>query len=91
MTAGPGRDLNKSRGVSAIHRTGPRFSLGASKYPLPKPVSPDKTKPNPDHGLWGFFLDTREAMSTPEYDGAHGQLFRIINMYVTYLLTIVTL
>jgi large subunit ribosomal protein L47 len=73
--AGKGRDMNKARAVSAIHRTGPRFRLGASKYPLPKPVSPERLErrePTPDHGLWGFFPKDRQALSTPEYDNAHG-------------------
>lgn len=71
-----GRDLSKSRGVSAIHRTGPKFKLGASKYPLPKPVSPEEVErrhPTPDHGLWGFFPRNKEALSSPEYDNAHGE------------------
>jgi large subunit ribosomal protein L47 len=75
VVAGRGRDLNKTRGVSAIHRTGPRFKLGVSKYPLPKPVSPaalEKREATPDHGLWGFFPRDRSALSTPEYDIAHG-------------------
>ncbi|KAJ5105597.1 54S ribosomal protein L4 [Penicillium alfredii] len=66
-----GRDLNRTRAVSAIHRTGPRFKLSVSKYPLPKPVSAEsmESRPmNPDHGLWGFFPPTREPLSTPEYD-----------------------
>ncbi|KAF7595906.1 54S ribosomal protein L4 mitochondrial [Aspergillus hancockii] len=80
VAAGHGRDLSKSRGVSAIHRTGPRFKLGASKYPLPKPVSPgalEKRNPTPDHGLWGFFPKDRQALSTPEYDHAHGRSWSI--------------
>ncbi|KAI9041038.1 mitochondrial 54S ribosomal protein uL29m [Aspergillus affinis] len=75
-----GRDLSKSRGVSAIHRSGPRFKLGVSKYPLPKPVSPetlDKRHPTPDHGLWGFFPKDRLPLSTPEYDNAHGRSWSI--------------
>ncbi|KAL4751699.1 54S ribosomal protein L4, mitochondrial [Aspergillus terricola var. indicus] len=79
-TAGHGKDLNKSRAVSAIHRTGPRFKLGASKYPLPKPVSPEKLEKRestPDHGLWGFFPKDRSALSTPEYDNAHGRSWSI--------------
>ncbi|EAU38220.1 conserved hypothetical protein [Aspergillus terreus NIH2624] len=78
--AGHGRDLSKSRGVSAIHRTGPKFKLGVSKYPLPKPVSPEaleKRNPTPDHGLWGFFPKDRQALSTPEYDHAHGRSWSI--------------
>ncbi|KAL4917267.1 mitochondrial 39-S ribosomal protein L47 (MRP-L47)-domain-containing protein [Aspergillus aurantiobrunneus] len=78
--AGRGRDLNKSRAVSAIHRTGPRFKLGASKYALPKPVSPEnleKREATPNHGLWGFFPRDRQALSTPEYDNAHGRSWSI--------------
>lgn len=70
-----GRDLSKNRGVSAIHRTGPKHPLGVSKYPLPKPVDPGERPPRdptPNHGLWEFFPRTREALSTPEYDVAHG-------------------
>ena len=71
-----GRDKSKNRGVSAIHRTGPKHPLGVSKYPLPKPAAPERAKRsdlNPKHGLWGFFPTTREALSSPEYDNAHGQ------------------
>lgn len=71
-----GRDLNRVRAVSAIHRTGPRFKLGVSKYPLPKPVSSENLPPrpkNPDHGLWGFFPPSREAISVPDFDMAHGE------------------
>ncbi|KAB8268696.1 mitochondrial 39-S ribosomal protein L47 (MRP-L47)-domain-containing protein [Aspergillus minisclerotigenes] len=80
VAAGHGRDLSKSRGVSAIHRTGPKFKLGVSKYPLPKPVSPeslDKRHPTPDHGLWGFFPPDHQALSTPKYDHAHGRSWSI--------------
>ncbi|KAL4943328.1 hypothetical protein BDV06DRAFT_141124 [Aspergillus oleicola] len=75
-----GRDMNRTRGVSAIHRTGPRFALSASKYPLPKPVSPEKLEKRdatPNHGLWEFFPKDRSALSTPEYDGAHGRSWSI--------------
>lgn len=75
VVAGHGRDLSKSRGVSAIHRSGPKFKLGVSKYPLPKAVSPESLEhrhPTPDHGLWGFFPKGKEALSSPEYDNAHG-------------------
>ena len=76
VVAARGRDLSKSRGVSAIHRTGPKFRLGVSKYPLPKPVVPEgleKRSPNPNHGLWGFFPPDRQALSTPAYDIAFGE------------------
>ncbi|KAL1976796.1 hypothetical protein VTN31DRAFT_3078 [Thermomyces dupontii] len=75
-----GRDLSKNRGVSAIHRTGPKHPLGVSKYPLPKPVDPGERPPRdptPNHGLWEFFPRTREALSTPEYDVAHGRAWEV--------------
>ncbi|KAE8146089.1 mitochondrial 39-S ribosomal protein L47 (MRP-L47)-domain-containing protein [Aspergillus avenaceus] len=80
VAAGHGRDLNKTRGVSAIHRTGPKFRLGVSKYPLPKPVSPDtleKRNPTPDHGLWGFFPKSRHALDDPAAEDEHGRPWSI--------------
>ncbi|BDD56087.1 54S ribosomal protein L4 mitochondrial [Monascus purpureus] len=80
VAAGSGRDLSKSRGVSAIHRTGPKFPLGVSKYPLPKPATPSKptrANPTPNHGLWDFFPRNKESLSTPEYDSAHGRAWSI--------------
>ncbi|KAB8227401.1 MRP-L47-domain-containing protein [Aspergillus alliaceus] len=80
VAAGHGRDLSKSRGVSAIHRTGPKFKLGVSKYPLPKPVSPDtlqKPQLSPDHGLWAFFPRSRAVLATPVEDNAHGRPWSI--------------
>ncbi|KAJ5907627.1 54S ribosomal protein L4 [Penicillium taxi] len=71
-----GRDMNRTRGVSAIHRTGPRFKLTVSKYPLPKPVSPEKAQPRPqtpNHGLWAFFPPTHEALGNPETDMNFGR------------------
>ena len=71
-----GRDMNRWRGVSAIHHTGPKGPLGAQKYPLPKPVAPEKIErrnPTPNHGLWGFFPPDRQALSTPEYDISFGE------------------
>ncbi|CAL5869690.1 uncharacterized protein PFLUO_LOCUS3920 [Penicillium psychrofluorescens] len=79
-TAVAARDLNKNRAVSAIHRTGPRYPLSVSKYPLPKPVSPEDMKPrdpNPNHGLWGFFPPNHEALSDPEYDMDFGRPWAI--------------
>jgi large subunit ribosomal protein L47 len=71
------RDKNRSRGVSAIRRTGPRFPLTMSKYPLPEPVdNPPARKQfeiRPDHGLWGFFNHERTSMSLPEDLDAHGR------------------
>lgn len=71
------RDNSKKRGVSAIHRTGVKQALSVSKYPLPKPVLDrkevrSKIETNPDHGLWAFFPETRQAVATPAESGAHG-------------------
>ncbi|CAI7653243.1 54S ribosomal protein L4 [Penicillium manginii] len=74
-----GRDMNRTRGVSAIHRTGPRFKLSASKYPLPQPVSPAniQKRSTPEHGLWAFFPPSREALSVPEFDMDFGRPWAI--------------
>ncbi|KAJ6172337.1 54S ribosomal protein L4 mitochondrial Precursor [Penicillium chermesinum] len=72
--------MSKNRGVSAIHRTGPKFKLTAAKYPLPKPVPRDQLPEpakTPKHGLWGFFPKSRETLSTPESDGEHGRPWAI--------------
>lgn len=93
VAAGSGRDLSKSRGVSAIHRTGPKFPLGVSKYPLPKPATPSKptrANPTPNHGLWDFFPNNKESLSTPEYDSSHGQLSHTFIAYIGCTLTIAT-
>lgn len=84
-------DKNKQRGVSAIHRTGPRYPLTVAKYPLPEPVAREDLPPrelNPNHGLWDFFPPNREPMSTPEYDVAHGMFsLPFLNApYTMYLL-----
>ncbi|PGG99335.1 54S ribosomal protein L4, mitochondrial [Blastomyces parvus] len=74
------RDLSKHRGVSAIHRTGPRQPLSVSKYPLPRPVKPkdqEKRPSNPNHGLWGFFGPDRKPVLTPEEEHAHGRAWSI--------------
>ncbi|EDN11378.1 mitochondrial 54S ribosomal protein YmL4 [Histoplasma capsulatum] len=73
-------DLSKHRGVSAIHRTGPRYPLSVSKYPLPRPVKPkeqEKRPSNPKHGLWGFFGPDRKPIPTPEEEYAHGRAWSI--------------
>ncbi len=71
------REKNKSRGVSAIRRTGPRVPLSMSKYPLPEPVwdpaSRKEFKTRDDHGLWGFFNEQRMPMTAPEDLDAHGR------------------
>ncbi|QVM09632.1 54S ribosomal protein L4 mitochondrial [Coccidioides posadasii str. Silveira] len=74
------RDRSRFRGVSAIHRTGPKQPLPVSKYPLPKPASPEqqeKRPANPDHGLWGFFGPNKQAIPTPEEEYAHGRAWTI--------------
>lgn len=65
---------NKSRGVSAIHRTGPRYPLLASKYPLPVPINVERapTDNNPHHGLWGFFPTNRAAVPDPAEERMFG-------------------
>ncbi|EED20621.1 50S ribosomal protein L4 [Talaromyces stipitatus ATCC 10500] len=73
-------DKSKQRGVSAIHRTGPRYPLTVAKFPLPVPVTKENLPPrenNPNHGLWAFFPPDRMPMSTPEYDVAHGRSWSI--------------
>jgi large subunit ribosomal protein L47 len=73
--ANPRRDKSKNRGVSAIHRTGPRTPFDVSRWPLPKPVSESeiqRRETNPNHGLWAFFPPTRAALPLPEYDGTYG-------------------
>ncbi|KAJ5274201.1 hypothetical protein N7505_002746, partial [Penicillium chrysogenum] len=78
--ANPRRDKSKNRGVSAIHRTGPRTPFVVSRWPLPKPVSPKDMQPretDPNHGLWAFFPPNRQPLPTPEYDNAHGRAWAI--------------
>jgi len=71
------REKNKSRGVSAIRRTGPRVPSPIAKYELPRPVLDPRArkefKTNPNHGLWGFFNTDKTAMSSPEEELAHGR------------------
>ena len=74
------RDMNKERGVSALRRTGLKYPVSMSKEPLPQPVlDPEKrskVEVNQDHGLWGFFNEKRQALSTPIEDIAFGRLTR---------------
>ena len=68
-------DRNRLRGVSAIHRTGPRAPLEVSRYPLPTPVPREQQpgrKLNRNHGLWKFFNKKRQPFPKPENDYAHG-------------------
>ncbi|KAK2881773.1 54S ribosomal protein L4 mitochondrial [Arthroderma sp. PD_2] len=74
------QDRNKLRGVSAIHRSGLRHRLTASKYPLPKPENPARHEMrdvNPNHGLWGFFLPNKEDFPTPEQEYSHGRAWTV--------------
>ncbi|KAF3482926.1 mitochondrial 54S ribosomal protein YmL4 [Arthroderma uncinatum] len=74
------QDRSKFRGVSAIHRSGLRHRLAASKYPLPTPEDPvrhEAREVNPNHGLWGFFLPNKENFPTPEQEHAHGRSWTV--------------
>jgi hypothetical protein len=76
--ARPKIDKNKKRGVSAIRRTGPRSTRGLWEYPLPVPVAREQTElsvdypESQDHGLWGFFDTSRQALLQPEEEVNHG-------------------
>ena len=71
------REKNKKRGVSAIRSTGPRVKSQVYKFPLPEPnLDPSRRaefKTNPNHGLWGFFNETRQAMIPAEDESAFGR------------------
>lgn len=79
---------NRKRGVSAIHRTGPKQQLSASKYPLPQPVAPEDREArqaNPNHGLWAFFPQNRHAIPTPEEEYAFGVYMPVYHFYIAVL------
>lgn len=69
------RDRSKLRGVSAIRRQPKKIALAAAKFDLPEPEldmsKHEKVQINPEHGLWGFFLD-KKALPTPDEDSEHG-------------------
>lgn len=69
------RDRSKLRGVSAIRRQPKKIALAAAKFDLPEPEldmsKHEKVKVDPEHGLWGFFLD-KKALPTPDEDSEHG-------------------
>jgi len=70
------RDANKTRGESAIRRTGTRWRLSVSDEPLPRPVKPENLptlETDPNHGLWEFFADRLTVASPPEEDAKHGR------------------
>ena len=76
-TTGP----NKQRGVSAIRSKSPVAKTEVYKYDLPTPVLDPSArtafKMNPDHGLWGFFQEKREALAPAEYEYSHGRAWAI--------------
>ena len=67
---------NTNRGVSALRRTGLRFPVGMSKYPLPQPVLDPKRRSkievNEKHGLWGFFNEKRTLLTEPSEEKKFG-------------------
>lgn len=67
---------NPNRGVSALRRTGLRFAVGMSKYPLPQPVlDPEKRSKievDEKHGLWGFFNTKRTLLTEPLEEAKFG-------------------
>jgi len=73
-------DNNKSRGVSAVRRTGPRKRQTLSvkdtanyeNQQLPKPTKRvTKVEGDPEHGLWDFFRN-KKLLRTPGEEAAHG-------------------
>ncbi|KAI5294283.1 54S ribosomal protein L4 mitochondrial [Ascosphaera acerosa] len=80
-TSPAARARNKRRGVSAIHRTGLNVPLHASKFELPKPAPREQVEKaietSPDHGLWGFFVSSKELVPTPEYETQFGRPWTI--------------
>ncbi|EJT77786.1 54S ribosomal protein L4 [Gaeumannomyces tritici R3-111a-1] len=76
------RDSSKLRGVSTIHRSGPREVLSVSFDELPRP-NPDKNAGRmteadnePGHGLWGFFFD-KKMVPTPAEAAAYGRAWTV--------------
>ena len=72
---------NPNRGVSALRRTGLRFAVGMSKYPLPQPVLDPKKRSKIEvdkkHGLWGFFNEKKTLLTEPREEAKFG-------MYLPY-------
>ncbi|KAI1107012.1 MRP-L47-domain-containing protein [Jackrogersella minutella] len=70
----PRRDNNRLRGLSSIHRSGPRYRMNISKDQVPKPSAYEpEVKVDPNHGLWGFFYSKEELMQTPDQAEEHGR------------------
>lgn len=73
------RDNNRLRGVSTIHRSGPREFLSVSNDAIPQPRAASELPPvevDPDHGLWDFFYD-KKLMQSPAEDSAHGRAWSV--------------
>jgi len=68
---------NRTRGVSALRRTGPKRHLEMSKVPLPEPVLDPAQKSqvvvDEHHGLWAFFAKKDSPLMTPEDTARHGR------------------
>ena len=73
------KDRNRKRGVSALRRTGPKYTLPVSKEPLPEPVLDPKKRSKPvgnkKHGLWDFFDKDQKPFGEPETVAHHGKMF----------------
>ncbi|KAI0011278.1 MRP-L47-domain-containing protein [Xylariaceae sp. FL0662B] len=74
----PRRDNNRLRGLSAIHRSGPRFRMNIGKEQIPQPTDyVPTTKVNPNHGLWDFFYSKEALLPTPEEGAEHGRAWTV--------------
>ena len=72
------RDQNKQRGVSSIHRSGPKHKISMSNIPLPEPADYKPTVPlDEKHGLWGFFPKPGTLMETPDEMIKHGRAWTV--------------
>lgn len=72
------RDQNKQRGVSSIHRSGPKHKISMSNVPLPEPADYKPTVPlDEKHGLWGFFPKPGTLMETPDEMIKHGRAWTV--------------
>jgi len=74
------KDNSKSRGESALRRTGTRWRLSMSDEPLPQPVPRSELPPietDPDHGLWEFFADRKMIARAPAEEAKHGRSWTV--------------
>lgn len=73
------KDGNRSRGVSALRRTGlgkhQRLSVRLEHLPRPvlDPARRSAISVDADHGLWEFFARDRSLIPTPAAAAAHGR------------------